>query len=639
MAVIDEIRQRIDIADLIGTRTPLRKAGRTLKGLCPFHPEKTPSFVVYPDQWSYHCFGCGAHGSGIDFVMATQNVEFKDALAELAGRAGLSLAGLRKEADPEVEHVHQRLRAALEAANRFFYNLLLNSPSAAAARAYAEQRGLDKSTIDAFQLGYSPSGWSELREYLTGEGFTDQELIESGLLVQRDDGKLYDRFRDRLTFPIRDADGRLVGFGARTLGNAQPKYLNSPQTALFDKGAVPYGIDRAKQAIRQAGQAVVVEGYMDVIALHQRGIQNVVAAMGTSLTDRQIRGLKRFSSNIVLALDADAAGAEATLRGLEVARAALDHKVVPVPTWQGTVRYEQALNATIKVAVLPPGQDPDDVAKQGIDRWQALIEQARPVLDYLLETVAARVDPADPKAKAAAAERILPVIAEVRHPVEQAHYRQRLADLLGLSERDLVATQRQLDRRADDRARTTRSPGGPPTDRPSGQPPSDDGRPDADGTDEQPGGSPEVTRPGPLGPEYYCLALLLDAPELAPLVAELELGPEDFSDPAARTLFTLWQSGAGNIQPETLDSSLEPIYRKLIRFHVPDPGVASRQVALRDVVAKLRRSRWEALARSSPIAVDDDLSPEALAARLAQVTQYNQTLRALKDRHRSGRPT
>lgn len=602
MAVLDEIRERLEIVDIISQRTQLKKAGRTFKGLCPFHPEKTPSFVVYPEGWSYHCFGCGAHGSGIDFVMATQNVEFKDALAELAGRAGVSLAAVRREADPEADHQRQRLRAALEAANRYFYNLFLNAPIAAAARAYAQERQLDKAAIDAFQLGYSPAGWSELQDYLTGEGYTKQEMLAAGLLVERDDGRTHDRFRNRLTFPIRDADGRLVGFGARSLDGSPPKYLNSPQTALFDKGAVLYGIDRAKQAIRLAGQGVVVEGYMDVIALHQRGIQNVLAAMGTSLTDRQIRALKRFSSNIVLALDADAAGAEATLRGLEVARTALDHKVVPVPTWRGTVRYEQALNATIRVAVLPPGQDPDDVAKSGIDRWQALIEQARPILDYLLETVAAQVDPHDPKAKAAAAERILPVIAEVREPIEQAHYRQRLADLLGLSERDLLGALRQIAPKA----------GGPPA-----------------------GPAPA----GPLGPELYCLALLFTTPDLAVTADEDALAPDDFADSTARELYQFWRAGPGQIDPEALDISLEPIYRKLIGYAMPSEGLASRQVAFRDVVAKLQRSRWEEQERlrSGLVTVAVDPSPEDIAAQVAEAERWKHLLRDLKARNRTAR--
>lgn len=593
MSTIDELRERIDIVDLISTRTSLRKAGRSFKGLCPFHPEKTPSFVVYPENWSYHCFGCGAHGSGIDFVMQTQNVEFKDALAELAGRAGISLAAVRREADPEVEHARQRLRAALDAAARYFYNLLINSPQGAAARAYTEKRGIERRTIDAFLLGYSPAGWTDLTKYLTDEGFTEQELLDAGLQVERDEGRRYDRFRNRLMFPIRDSDGRTVGFGARALDDSTPKYLNSPQTALFDKSAVLYGIDRAKDAIRQAGQVVVVEGYMDVIALHQRGIQNVVAAMGTSLTDRQIRGLKRFSANITLALDADAAGAEATLRGLDVARQALDQKVVPVPTWHGTVRYEQALNATIRVAVMPSGQDPDDVAKAGGDAWQRLVDGALPVLDYLLDVVAAGVPRDDPKAKSAAAERILPVIAEIRDPIQAGHYRQRLADRLGLSESDLLAALRQLNRKA------------------------------------APAESvPATQRAGPLTPEEYCLALLLQTPELAATAAELDLEPADFGDAAARELFAQWLAGGGALDPAAWDPDLEALYGKLIGYGLPADGVASLQTGLREAIVRVRKARMEYQTRTST-AEFTSLPPEseresweaAVMKRLAELPQ------------------
>ncbi|HEX2171541.1 MAG TPA: DNA primase [Dehalococcoidia bacterium] len=611
MTVLDEVKQRVDIVDLISGsgRTQLQKSGRTYKGRCPFHQEKTPSFVVYPEDGRYKCFGCGKHGDAITFVMDTQNVDFKEALAELAQRAGIPLAAVRRDADPEVEHGRQRLRDALEAANRYFHNLLLASPSADRARHYAESRALDRPTIEAFQIGYSPAGWTDLSEYLKEQGFADQDILDAGLLIERDDGRRYDRFRDRLMFPIRDAEGRLVGFGARALDpESQPKYLNSPQTILFDKGAILYGIDRARQPIRQAAQAVVVEGYMDVIALHQRGIQNVVAAMGTSLTDRQIRTLKRFSNNIVLALDADAAGAEATLRGLDVARSALDHKVVPVPTWRGTVRFEQALNAQIRVAVLSPGQDPDDVAKQGVDRWRELIAQARPVLDYLLEVVAAQVDRADPKAKSAAANRILPIIGEVKDPVAQADYVQRLARLLDLNERNLLAKARELG---------------------SATP--------AEGTVAPP--EPDQSINPTLSPDFHCLVLLLNDPSLAAIATEMDLTAQDFADPVARSLFASWQATGGELDPETLDRSLEPVYQKLLGYGLPADGVASRQIAFRDVVAKLQRIRWETWQRTDGAVFPSELTPDALAGQSAQAERHKQLLRALKDRHRTSRPS
>ncbi|MGB9879380.1 MAG: DNA primase, partial [Anaerolineae bacterium] len=369
MGVIDEIKERLDIVDVISSYVPLKKAGRNYKALCPFHSEKTPSFVVFPDTQSWHCFGaCNTGGDIFTFIMRRENMEFGEALRLLAERAGVSLEPHR-EGEEIAGKLIERLRTINSLAAEYFHYLLLNSPEGARARDYLGKRGISEQTREAFQLGYARDEWQALGQYLTSKGYSWSDLLEAGLVLERKEGGYYDRFRGRLIFPIRDVRGHIVGFGARALDDAQPKYLNSPQTPLFDKSSILYGIDQAKNAIREQGFVVIVEGYMDVLMAHQHGRKNVVASMGTALTEKQVRVIKKLTKKLVLALDADAAGDQATIRGLEVAKEALDRRAVPVPTWRGLIRYEDQLDAEIRVAMLPPGQDPDEVIKENAANW------------------------------------------------------------------------------------------------------------------------------------------------------------------------------------------------------------------------------------------------------------------------------
>jgi DNA primase len=332
------------------------------------------------------------------------------------------------------------------------------------------------------------------------------------MVVERQGGGYYDRFRHRLLFPIRDAKGNVTGFGARALGDEQPKYLNSPQTLLFDKSATLYGIEHAQETIRRRDQVIIVEGYMDVLIPHQMGISNVVASLGTALTDRQVRLLKKLSKNIILALDADVAGEEATLRGLEVAREALERVAVPVPTWRGLIRFEYKLDADIRILSLPPGQDPDEVVRRSTEEWQHLVETALPIVDFYFQVVTARLDLTSPKGKSAAVERLIPLIREVPDPVAQAHYVQKLARLVQVDQR-LVETQLQ------------RAPAGRP-------------RPPAG----QPVPPPARREPRPSSLEDYALALLLFEPTLYWQVGDLALSPDDFVRTENRETFAAFQT-------------------------------------------------------------------------------------------------
>ena len=339
MTVVDDVKQRVDIVEVVGQYVQLLKAGRNFRALCPFHSERTPSFFVSPERQSWHCFGaCGIGGDVLSFVMKKEGVEFGEALRLLAERAGVRLPERREEETAAWE----RSRQANEAAAQFFHHALLNSEAGQGGKRYLEERGLDLKTMQAFQLGFSPPGWDNLCRYLRERGFRDEELLAAGLATAGDRG-LRDLFRQRIIFPIADQRGRVVGFGGRAFApkgeeEAQPKYLNTPQTPLFDKGSLLYALDRAQEEIRRQGSAVIVEGYMDAIAAHQHGFSNVVASMGTALTERQVRLMKRFTRDVVLALDADTAGQEATLRAVE---------------------YQQLLGRDIRVVILPEGRDPD----------------------------------------------------------------------------------------------------------------------------------------------------------------------------------------------------------------------------------------------------------------------------------------
>ena len=440
MSTVDEVKARLDLVEVIGGYVRLQKAGRYFKGLCPFHTEKTPSFVVYPDRQSWHCFGaCGTGGDVISFMSKKENLDFSSALRLLAERAGVEMRsdGKRRE---EIK----TLQDANEAAALYFHGLLGGSAS---AHRYIEERGLDSSAVSDFLLGYAPAGWDGLRNHLAAKGFAEPMLIEAGLLIEGERGA-YDRFRNRLMFPIRDDRGRVVGFGGRilpspdanitTFDNA-PKYMNTPQSPIFDKGGLLYALDRARESMRQTGTAVIVEGYMDVIAAHQHGHRNVVASMGTALTDRQALLLQRQASRVVLAMDSDEAGSAANLRGVQVVAAATARGA----TQSSSGRSKQPLD--IRVLALPQGKDPDELIRADPEAWPKAVESAKPVVDHLLAVTSAALDLTQPLQRSQLVNEVLPVIAEVEDPVLQAHYLQRLSRLSRTSE---DALRREMPRRA-----------------------------------------------------------------------------------------------------------------------------------------------------------------------------------------------
>lgn len=445
MSAIDEVRERTDIVDLVSAYFPLQKAGRNFKALCPFHKEKTPSFIVFADGQRWHCFGaCATGGDIFTFVMKMENLEFGEALRFLARRAGISLAPRREE---EVEEEKKRglLLRINAAAAQYFHHLLREGPEGEFVREYLGRREIEPTSIEAFQLGYALNEWEALKNYLVERGYEEADIFAAGLSVERvreDPGRkgggYYDRFRGRLIFPIRDVRGEVIGFGARALDDSQPKYLNSPETAVFSKGRVLYGIDLAKQAVREKDQVIIVEGYTDVITAHQRGFRNVVASMGTALTENQVRELKRLTRRFILALDADKAGDAATRRGLEVATEVFRDSVVPVPLGRNLIGYEARLDADIRIAILPEGRDPDDLLKEKAGLWAELVAGALPVVDYYFSLISSRLDLSSAKGKSAAAKELLPIIEELGDEVEKSHYLQKLARLIKVDEKRLL---------------------------------------------------------------------------------------------------------------------------------------------------------------------------------------------------------
>jgi DNA primase len=519
MSTIDEIKERLDAVELISNHVQLKRAGRSYKGLCPFHEERTPSFVVFPDTGTWHCFGaCGEGGDIFTFVMKHEGWDFRTALEELAQRAGVQLEPRTPKQQAEAQE-HVRLREILATAALYYHNLLLNAPQAQRARDYVARRGFQERTVETFQLGYALDEWHALETFLLGKTYNKQDLILAGLLVERDDGRIYDRFRGRLMIPIRDVRGRVIGFGARTLDpEGVPKYLNSPQTPVFDKSRTLYGLDNAAKGIRAADRAVVVEGYMDVMQAHQAGFTNLVAQLGTALTEDNLRRLTRYTRRVILALDPDTAGQAATMRGLDVARQALESEWQPVFDARGLIRMEARLSADIRVLTLPPGRDPDDLLHHDPARWAILVDEAAPLVEHYMRAVLRDKDLNDPKVKDEVTKALIPVIQGVPSPVERDHYAQKLARTLRVNERamlDMVAGESR-------RRKRRRVP--------------------------QKSASPAIKRRRGIDLETYCLQGLFQSPQTlgAANAALNDIGLDsisatDLNNPEHREIFRAWQ--------------------------------------------------------------------------------------------------
>src|SRR5512146_533068 len=416
VGVAAEVKSRLSVVDVVGESVSLKKAGTTYKGLCPFHGEKTPSFVVTPQRESWHCFGCGLGGDIFSFVMQRDSVPFPEALRTLATRAGVEIDERTKHEDAH----KARLRGVLDHAIAFYHAVLTASNAGAPALDYLHGRGFTDETIAAHQLGWAPGGWDQMTRALAAKrDVRPDELVEVGLASPRQSGRggVYDKFRARVIFPIRDQNGHAVGLGGRLLEGDGPKYLNSPATPLFDKSRTLYLIDKAKGPIRKAGQAVIVEGYTDALMAHQAGFDNVVASLGTALTPGQVALLTRYATKIALAYDVDAAGEKAGTFGVQ----ALQGLIGQLAATESGVELDE-----VRVVRLPDGKDPDEVVRESPDLWREEVRPAPPIVDYLIDTYTKAYDLKTPGGKARFVDAIMPTIRAVPNPVMRDGWLQRV---------------------------------------------------------------------------------------------------------------------------------------------------------------------------------------------------------------------
>jgi DNA primase len=643
----DLIKEKIDVVEFISGYVQLRKAGRNYVGFCPFHPNsRTPAFTVFPDTQSYHCFGCKASGTVFDFLMRREGLEFKDALEQLARRAGVELRE-RTDEEQQLDQLRTRLLEVNAAAASFFRHMLVKSQRGEVAREYVSRRRIDEPTGESFQLGYAPEEWGLLLGYLTERrGFTPEEVEAAGLAIKHETRGFYDRFRQRLMFPIRNAKGEVVSFGGRALGDVQPKYMNGPQTPLFDKSKVLYGLDLARDTIRSQEAVVIVEGYVDVVIAHQYGFRNVVAPLGTALTAEHVGLVKKLAHTVYLALDADAAGTRATLKGLQSLQENPEGELVAVASPQGIVGWQRKLEVEIKILELPDGQDPDELIQRDPDAWRAALANAKPAMDFYQRALTADLDLASGRGKAEAVERLAPLLAQVGNPVEQAHHIQQLARLIDVDEKYVL--QAISGQKAEGRSQKSdaRNQGRSPL------------RPQSPASGIE--GSGAATQNSKLKTqnstqEDTLLGLLLRYPavraaveeklrrDLAPfpLVQPMAAGelPELFARVEHRAILEAWQRATPGSDPEawaeTLGEQLAPVAQRALGVELPQPQsyrFMNDALECATILQQELAKRWKDRLSREVHDADDDTARTTALEQVVQITEY---LNALKTPRRS----
>ena len=412
---VQELLARVDIVDVVERYVPLRKGGANYSACCPFHSEKTPSFTVSPSKQFYHCFGCGAHGSAIGFVMQYSGIGFIDAIEELAASAGLSVPRAEKQRDVQVKKAP--LTDLMSRAMHFYREQLKNSPKAVD---YLRARGLTGEIAARFGLGYAPEGWQGLQQVFPN--YNDEALIECGLLIQNDQGRRYDRFRDRIMFPILDQRSNVIGFGGRVIGNDEPKYLNSPETPLFEKGRELYGLPQARRAIQAHDTVLVVEGYMDVVGLAQHGVAHVVATLGTAATDANVQKLLKLASRVVFCFDRDSAGDRAAWRAMEVSLAHL------------------ADNKAVEILQMPGSQDPDEFIRQhGMDAFMHQAKNATRLSEFLVRELVKNNPPVTAENRAKLVHEAKPLLQKIAAPILRIQIVKEIAARAQVSQAEVEA--------------------------------------------------------------------------------------------------------------------------------------------------------------------------------------------------------
>ena len=611
MSIVDDIRARLDIVDVVSGYHALQKAGRNFKAPCPFHTERTPSFIVNPERQSWRCFGaCSTGGDAFSFVMRHQNLEFGEALRLLAQKAGVELSQTGKQDGERRNRLHNINRLAAS-----YYQERLKSSQGSAAMEYLKRRGVSADMIDGFQLGYSPDRWDALKTYLASMGAPEADAVASGLIYRNDEsGRTWDFFRDRLMFPIHDRQGNIIGFGGRQLQEPpadapgyNPKYINTASTPIFDKRSTLYGLHLAHSPIRASNTGIIVEGYMDVIAAHQHGYANVVASMGTALTENQVAQLKSLATNFVLALDPDTAGQEATLRSLEASWKVIGAQSAARGRSQGVLHRRDPI--TLNIAALPDGKDPDDLIRHDAAEWERLTKNAPPLMSYLIPAIASRFDTASGQGKSQVVEAIFPLIAATQNPFDQQRYLQDLADALDIT----------LDALKAGLPRTPTAPNGQRR-----RPMQRDGNRDSG----MPDGQRQVASSALVGNredilEDFLLGLLLNRPELRYNLNDFS--PEYFRKSADREIFARWIECA---DIDELRASLdEPLQAHLHELMAAEDARADIRMDTLDSERALaqcmqRLKRRHLLERQEAMMLTTDITtppPREMAAEIANV--------------------
>lgn len=619
MAVIDDIKARLDIVEVVSNYVSLQRSGRAFKACCPFHQERTPSFYVNPERQSWHCFGaCATGGDIFGFIMKAENLEFKEALQRLAQQAGVTLP--TRERQSEQDDLYRLNEAARE-----YFQQYLASSMGAGARAYVEGRGISRESVGKFELGLSPVDGQGLFAYLLKAGFPPEQMVRAGAVYRYQDGGHRDAFRGRLIIPIRNGQGELGGFGSRALDDSMPKYLNTGRTPVFDKGRTLYAIHLARESARQQGM-VIVEGYMDAISAHQHGYDNVVASMGTALTDHQVAEVLRITRQVTMALDSDAAGQQATLRSLESSWQVFQNRQV----WQagGSSSPQRREDLNLRVAVLTEGKDPDEVIRQAPEKWEEMVRNGVPLFDYLLPALSAQMDTATPEGKVRMVERVSPFIYAVKEPILQDSYLRKLADFLSIREESLRAT---LNR--PNVGQISTGPG-------SGA------RGSGPGANNRPTERSGVDRSALLAEERdrldeHCLALLLRYPDLADELTECGgLPPEFFRRPENREIYlqvtSAWSQAPEMLIPEEtmaeqtrrlLAPELWDQLDRLTSLHLPPMEPWERQEGLQQILSRLEERQLRELKLAEQIRFSDD--PSAIPEEASEETlTLNRKIRA-----------
>ncbi|MFH1427076.1 MAG: DNA primase, partial [Patescibacteria group bacterium] len=417
----EEIKSKLDIVEIIREYIPLKPAGINFRALCPFHREKTPSFMISPEKQIWHCFGCSKGGDVFTFLMEIEGISFVEALRMLAPKAGVQL----KRQNPALTSQRNRLLDILEICSNYYHETLISNKVASRAKQYLNERGVKEETINEWQIGYSPDSWDDVINLLFKKGFKENEIFLAGMSIKKEGtSRFYNRFRDRIMFPINDSSGSVVAFSARVNPEKEEiekmgKYINSPQTMIYDKSRIIFGLDKAKIAVKTEDLAILVEGQMDVITAHQQGFKNVIAASGTALTEGQIKLIKRYTNNIILAFDQDRAGELAADRG---------------------IREAMRAEMNIKVITLPEGKDPDELIKNSPEKWQNAVEKAQPMMEYYFqkELQVLNLDKIEDRRKATM--KLLPVIASLGNIIERDYWVKKLSQTIDVPENLLRET-------------------------------------------------------------------------------------------------------------------------------------------------------------------------------------------------------